>query len=68
MPMVENEEKEWRALIDGLTAEPADPPQGEVAPMFADPKARQRVGDVITKAILGVPLYKLYCGEPAGQS
>ncbi|MEA3023158.1 MAG: hypothetical protein QOK01_2010, partial [Alphaproteobacteria bacterium] len=36
--------------------------------MFADPKARQRVGDVITKAILGVPLYKLYCGEPAGQT
>jgi len=27
-------------------------------------KARQRVGDLITKAILGVPLYKLYCGEP----
>jgi len=26
------------------------------------------VGDLITKAILGVPLYKLYCGEPAGQS
>jgi hypothetical protein len=70
MPMVENnEEKEWRALIEGLTAEPAEPlPAGEVAPMFADPKARQRVGDVITKAILGVPLYKLYCGEPAGQT
>jgi hypothetical protein len=69
MPMVENnEEKEWRALIEGLTAEPAEPPPGEVAPMFADPKARQRVGDVITKAILGVPLYKLYCGEPAGQT
>jgi flagellar basal body L-ring protein FlgH len=70
MPMVENnEEKEWRALIEGLTAEPAKPlPAGEVAPMFADPKARQRVGDVITKAILGVPLYKLYCGEPAGQT
>ena len=68
--MVENnEEKEWRALIEGLTAEPAEPlPAGEVAPMFADPKARQRVGDVITKAILGVPLYKLYCGEPAGQT
>jgi hypothetical protein len=68
MPMVENEEKEWRALIAGLTAEPAETPPGEVAPMFADPKARQRVGDVITKAILGVPLYKLYCGEPAGQT
>ena len=35
MPMVENEEKEWRALIAGLTAEPADPPQGEVAPMLS---------------------------------
>jgi len=64
---MDDEEKEWRALIEGLTTEPIGPP-GEVAPMFADPKARQRVGDVITKAILGVPLYRLYCGEPAGQS
>jgi hypothetical protein len=68
IPMVEKNEKEWRALIDGLTAGSLpEPPQGDVAPMFADPKARQRVGDLITKAILGVPLYKLYCGEPSGQ-
>ena len=62
-----DEEKQWRALIAGLTTEPVDPP-GDVAPLFADPKARQRVGDLITKSILGVPLYRLYCGEPAGQS
>ena len=66
--MVEKNEKEWRALIESLTAgSQAEPPQGDVAPMFADPKARQRVGDLITKAILGVPLYRLYCGEPSGQ-
>jgi hypothetical protein len=66
--MVENNEKEWRALIESLGAGEQEPPPADVAPMFADPKARQRVGDLITKAILGVPLYKLYCGEPAGQS
>jgi hypothetical protein len=67
--MVEKNEKEWRALIESLTAGSLpEPPQGvvaaDVAPMFGDPKARQRVGDLITKAILGVPLYRLYCGEP----
>ena len=68
IPMVEKNEQEWRALIESLTAGSLpEPPQGDVAPMFADPKARQRVGDVITKAILGVPLYRLYCGEPSGQ-
>ena len=66
--MVENNEKEWRALIESLGAGEQEPSPADVAPMFADPKARQRVGDLITKAILGVPLYKLYCGEPAGQS
>jgi hypothetical protein len=56
--MVEKNENEWRALIESLTAgSQAEPLQEDVAPMFADPKARQRVGDVITKAILGVPLY-----------
>jgi hypothetical protein len=66
--MVEKNENEWRALIESLTAgSQAEPLQEDVAPMFADPKARQRVGDLITKAILGVPLYKLYCGEPSGQ-
>jgi hypothetical protein len=64
--MLDQEEKEWRALIDGLSTEPIDP-IGDAAPMFSDPKARQRVGDLITKAILGVPLYRLYCGDPAGQ-
>jgi len=63
--MVENDRAELRALIESLAAGQEAPP-AEAAPMFADPKARQRVGDVITKAILGVPLYKLYCGEPAG--
>ena len=65
--MAENE-KEWRALIESLTAGSLpEPLPGDVAPVFADPKARQRVGDVITKAILGVPLYRLYCGEPSAQ-
>ncbi len=66
--MAQSNEEEWRALIDGLTAgTQAEPPQGDVAAPFADPKARQRVGDLITKAILGVPVYRLYCGEPAAQ-
>jgi hypothetical protein len=66
--MVQTNEEEWRALIDGLTAgTAAEPPQGDVAPMFTDPKARQRVGDLITKSILGVPTYRLYCGEPVSQ-
>lgn len=65
--MAEINEEEWRALIDSLLAgTQSEPPQG-VAPMFDDPKARQRVGDLITKAILGVPTYRLYCGEPASQ-
>jgi hypothetical protein len=66
--MVQTNEEEWRDLIDRLTAGTLpEPPQGDVAPMFADPKARQRVGDLITKSILGVPIYRLYCGEPASQ-
>lgn len=60
-------EEQWRALIRQLSngKEPAALP---VPPAFDDPVARKRVGVVITKAMLGGPmyrLYQLYCGDPA---
>jgi hypothetical protein len=62
-----NGETEWRALIDRLPhgQEPAWP--DEVVPSFDDPIVRKRVGVVITRAVLGDPLYRLYqlyCGDP----
>jgi hypothetical protein len=44
---------------------------GDVAPIFDDATTRQRVGVLITKAILGEPFYRryqLYCGDtpPSG--
>ncbi len=62
------EEMEWRGLIERLHAgtEPQTPP--EAAPStFDDPPARNRVGVVIAKAVLGddlYQLYRLYCGDP----
>jgi hypothetical protein len=68
---VPSEETEWRRLIERLQngEEPELP--GDVAPMFDDATTRQRVGVMITKAILGEPFYrryKLYCGDtpPSG--
>jgi hypothetical protein len=63
-----NEEMEWRGLIERLNAgtEPEMPPEG-TAPSFNEPPARNRVGVVIAKAILGNDLYqnyRLYCGDP----
>lgn len=60
------EETEWRRLIERLQngEEPELP--GDVAPIFDDPSTRQRVGALITRAMLGEPLwqrYKLYCGD-----
>jgi hypothetical protein len=60
-------EAEWRALIARLAdgKEPALPPD-PVVPAFDDPTARKRVGVVITRAVLGEPLYRLYqlyCGD-----
>jgi hypothetical protein len=62
-----NEETEWRRLLQRLQngEEPELP--GDVAPIFDDPTTRQRVGVLITKAVLGEPTYrryKLYCGDP----
>lgn len=64
-------EQQWRALIgrlsDGL--EPPVPLEA-VAPAFDDPTARKRVGLLITKAVLGEPLYRLYqlyCGDPSAR-
>lgn len=61
-------ENEWRALIDRLShgQEPALPPEEAMA-AFDDPMVRKRVGVVITRAVLGEPLYRLYqlyCGDP----
>jgi len=43
-------------------------PAEALSPAFDDPTARKRVGLVITKAVLGEPLYslyQLYCGDPS---
>lgn len=64
--------EQWRALIrqlsdeKGAAALPIAP-----APAFDDASARKRVGVVITKAMLGEPmyrLYQLYCGDPSPQT
>ena len=62
------EEMEWRGLIERLHAgtEPQALPE-ETSPTFDDPPARNRVGMVIAKAVLGnevYQLYRLYCGDP----
>jgi len=68
------EEMEWRGLIERLHAGtepqtlPEDtPPTFDEPPAFDDPPARNRVGLVIAKAVLGndlYQLYRLYCGDP----
>jgi hypothetical protein len=74
------EEKEWRGLIERLHEGKEPPsrrqgvaplgglkPMDDPAPLFDDVSARNRVGVVITKAVLGdehYRLYRLYCGEP----
>ena len=62
------EEREWRGLIERLHAgtEPQAPPEG-TALTFDETPARNRVGVVIAKAVLGndiYQLYSLYCGDP----
>jgi hypothetical protein len=60
-------EEVWRGLLKRLCEgeEPESLPGG-VAPMFEEAAMRQRVGVLITKAMLGEPLYeryRLYCGD-----
>ena len=60
------EEPEWRGLIERLHN--GQEPELQAGPTpFDDVSARNRVGVVITKAVLGdehYRLYRLYCGEP----
>jgi hypothetical protein len=61
------EEMDWRGLIERLHAgtEPQSPVEG-TSPTMDDPPARNRVGMVIAKAVLGndiYQLYRLYCGD-----
>ena len=61
------EEAEWRRLMERLRGgkEP-EPLLGGVTAIFDDAAARQMVGVLITKAILGGKQYdrlKLYCGD-----
>jgi hypothetical protein len=61
------EEQEWRSLIERLHQEAPEPLPEGTAPAFDDASARNRVGVVITKAVLGdnlYELYRLYCGDP----
>jgi hypothetical protein len=54
-----NNDQEWRALFAQLSS----PPQPEAlptGPMFEDAGARKRVGDLITKAVLGESAYNMY--------
>lgn len=63
------DEEHWRALISRLSTGQEPPVTADaLAPAFDDPTARKRVGLVITKAVLGEPLYSLYqiyCGNPS---
>jgi hypothetical protein len=62
------EDKEWRGLLARLDEQPEPPPSGSTPPLFEDAPARNRVGLLITRAILGdeqYELYRLYCGDPS---
>ena len=61
------EEQEWRSLIERLHDGNPEPLLEGTAPGFDDASARNRVGVLITKAVLGenvYELYRLYCGDP----
>ena len=61
------EEQEWRSLIERLHDGNSHEPPDSTAPAFDEASARNRVGLVITKAVLGADsyeLYRLYCGNP----
>jgi hypothetical protein len=63
-----DEAAEWRGLIERLHEgkEPELPLDGS-APGFEDATARNRVGTLITRAVLGDSLYQFYetyCGRP----
>ena len=58
------EDQEWRGLFARLQQEPESLPSS-AAPLFEDASARNRVGTLITRAIIGEEqyrLYQLYCG------
>ena len=60
------EDQEWRGLFAQLHEE-LEPLPSSAAPLFDDASARGRVGQLITRAVLGneqYQLYRLYCGEP----
>jgi len=60
------EDQEWRGLFARLHEEP-EPLPSSAASLFDDAYARNRVGQVITRAVFGeeqYQLYRLYCGEP----
>jgi hypothetical protein len=60
------EEAEWRRLLERLQGGEGPEQQDGVAPMFDEATARQRVGVLITKAMLGESLYERYrlnCGD-----
>ena len=61
------EEQEWRSLIERFHQGIPEPLPEGTAPGFDDANARNRVGVLITKAVLGeniYELYRLYCGDP----
>jgi hypothetical protein len=64
------EDKEWRGLFARLNEEPEPQPSG-AAPLYDEASARNRVGLVITRAVIGedqYELYRLYCGDPSTQT
>ena len=61
------EEQEWRSLIERFHQGGPEPLPEGTSPGFDDASARNRVGVLITKAVLGqnlYELYRLYCGDP----
>lgn len=59
------EDQEWRGVFARLQEEP-EPWPSSAAPLFDDASARNRVGLLITRAIIGDEQYRqyqLYCGN-----
>jgi hypothetical protein len=64
--MAEFEDQEWRGLFARLQEDP-EPLPSNAAPLFGDASARNRVGVLITRAVIGEEqyrLHRLYCGDP----
>ena len=61
-----SEDQEWRGLFARLHEEPEPVPDSAASLFDDDASARNRVGLLITRAVIGdeqYRLYRLYCGN-----